>query len=333
MAEKKRRPSDIAEGLGLVRVRGRSFLNEDPASVFVRPIPINGRTVEGKWTRAFLDVDARKLLDELDALPTVHRFREIADVDVGIVTGANKFFLVSDETVETYGLEQWAHPMFGRSEHCPGVIYDAKQHRANGKAGLPANFLWFPNEAAGKDPKVAAYIEIGEGQKLHTRYKCRIRKPWYAVPSVYASEVGMLKRSHDAPRLILNKRGAYTTDTAYRVRPHGIKADTLVGAFLNPLTALTAELEGRTYGGGVLELVPSEIERLLIPIPSDGFVNVHALDLAVRTTSMETILSEHGTKVLAGIGLSEAKSEALVAAWTLLRHRRQRIGITEGEQV
>jgi len=32
------------------------------------------------------------------------------------------------------------------------------------------------------------------------------------------------------------------------------------------LTALSAELEGRHYGGGVLELVPSEIERLLVPL-------------------------------------------------------------------
>ena len=207
MAEKKRKSSDPSEGLGLVPVRGRDFLNEDPAAVFARPIPINGRTVEGKWTRAFLDIAVRDLLDEIEALPSVRCFRDVADVDVGIVTGANKFFLVSDETVETFGLERWAHPMFGRSEHCPGVVYDAKQHRANGKAGLPSNFLWFPDQAAGRDPNVAAYVRSGEQQQLHTRYKCRIRRPWYAVPSVYSTEIGMLKRSHDAPRLILNKAG------------------------------------------------------------------------------------------------------------------------------
>jgi len=332
MAEKKRRPSDATEGLGLVPVRGRGFLDEDPATLFARPVPINGRTVEGKWTRAFLDVAVRELLDELEELPIVHRFSDVADVDVGIVTGANKFFLVRDETVEAFGLEQWSHPMFGRSEHCPGVIYDARQHRANGKGGLPSNFLWFPDEAAGKDPKVAAYIALGEKQELHTRYKCRIRKPWYAVPSVYATEIGMLKRSHDAPRLIFNKVGAYTTDTAYRVRSRGISAETLVGAFVNPLTALSAELEGRTYGGGVLELVPSEIERLLIPLPADGVVDVRALDRAVRTTSMQDILSDHGAKVLAGIGLTEAKSEALTDAWSQLRNRRQRIGGTEEDE-
>lgn len=325
MAEKKQVSSDCSDGLGLVQVRGRSFLNKDPADLFANALAINGRTVEGKWTRAFLDVGVRGLLDELEDLPTVHRFKEVADVDVGIVTGANKFFLVSDETVETYGLEEWAHPMFGRSEHCPGVIYDAMQHKANGKAGLPSNFLWFPDAASGRNRKVAAYVRMGEEQQLHTRYKCRIRKPWFTVPSVHSTEIGMLKRSHNAPRLILNEADAYTTDTAYRIRSHGTRPATLVGAFVNPLTALSAELEGRTYGGGVLELVPSEIERLLVPLPPDATVDVRVLDRAVRTSPTENVLAGYGCEILKATGLSQAQCDALVGAWGQLKNRRQRV--------
>lgn len=325
MAEKKLNSSDLSQGLGLVPVRGRSFLNEDPEALFDRPIPINGRTVEAKWTRAFLDIEVRRLLDKVEALPCVRRFADIADVDVGIVTGANKFFLVNDDDVKRFGLEPWAHPMFGRSEHCPGVIYDKKQHKANGKAGLPSNFLWFPNDEAGRDPKVAAYVKLGESQQLNTRYKCRIRKPWYTVPSVYSSEIGMLKRSHDAPRLILNKAGAYTTDTAYRIKSLLLPAEQLVGSFMNPLTALSAELEGRTYGGGVLELVPSEIERLLIPVPALGQVDVNELDRAVRNSSMDAVLLGYGTRVLKHVGLSDSECGMLGDAWSKLRNRRQRI--------
>jgi len=118
-----------------------------------------------------------------------------------------------------------------------------------------------------KSERGRQYIKRGEKEPLHTRYKCRIRKPWYSVPSVYAPEIGLLKRSHDTPRLILNRYGAYTTDTAYRVRAREGSAEQLVYGFLTCLTALSAELEGRHYGGGVLELVPSEIERLLVLPP------------------------------------------------------------------
>ena len=280
---------DQPEGLGIYRVRAREFIANDPEIVFNAPSPINGRTIDGKWTRALLEPRTRSILDGLVELEAVHRFDDIAQVDVGIVTGANKFFLVGDQTVQKFGLEQWTHPMFGRSGHCPGVIYDESQHRSNAAKGLPTNFLWFKDGDVEENPGAKAYIRNGETLNLHTRYKCRIRKPWYLVPSVYATEVGMLKRSHDTPRLILNTLRAYTTDTAYRVRVEKGPAEQLVFSFVNALTALSAELEGRHYGGGVLELVPSEIERLLIPLPKRLRADVISLDDAVRALPMDVV--------------------------------------------
>jgi adenine-specific DNA methylase len=324
MAEKKTHPSNVSEGLGLVPVRGRAFLRDDPASIFDRATPLSGKAIEAKWTRAFLSQDTRHLLEEVEELGDVRRFSEVASVDVGIVTGANKFFLVEDAVIERFNLQSWAHPMFGRSEHCPGVVYDKKQHKANKDAGLPANFLWFPDDNAVSDPAVAAYIRHGEELELHKRYKCRIRQNWYSVPSVASSPVGMLKRSHDAPKLIRNSAKAYTTDTAYRVRAKRMSADALVVNFINPLTALSAELEGRTYGGGVLELVPSEIERLLVPSLKTPAVDMAALDKTVRSQGMSKALATHGVEVLKAVGVKASQRSALLDAWKKLRSRRQR---------
>ena len=325
LAEKKRSSDDIAEGLGIYPVRGREFLKLDPEHVFNASKPINGKTVEGKWTRALLDPHTRTLLDDLVEKKYVRRFDEVAEVDVGIVTGANSFFLVENEIVERYGLQKWAYPMFGRSEHCPGVIYDEAQHRANAAKGNPTNFVWFQDSSVEKTRNGRAYIERGEQEQLHTRYKCRIRSPWYAVPSVYATEVGMLKRSHDTPRLILNKLRAYTTDTAYRVQVKEGTADQLVFGFLNALTALSAELEGRHYGGGVLELVPSEIERLLVPTPTKIKPNIAKLDKAIRSLPMDTVLEQQSKVVLGAIGLTVVDQDELLRGWKKLRDRRHRV--------
>jgi adenine-specific DNA-methyltransferase len=270
-----------------------------------------------------LSPETRSLFDEIAEHDDVHRFDDIAKVDVGIVTGANKFFLVPDEVVKSYKLAKWAHPMFGRSEHCPGVIYDDRQHAANAIKGNPTNFLWFIEKSGKVDGAAKAYIQFGEKQSLHTRYKCRVRSPWYTVPSVYSTEIGMLKRSHDTPRLILNRIGAYTTDTAYRIRSK-VAAETLVGCFINPLTALSAELEGRHYGGGVLELIPSEIERLTIPLPAKVKVDLGDLDKAIRTLPTHQVLSRQGKVVLGGLGLSRAKQECVLEGWRKLRDRRHR---------
>ena len=325
LAEKRRGPRDRAEGLGIHPVRDREFINADPETVFNAPQPINGKTIQGKWTRALLEPHTRTLLDGLAEEKSVRRFKDVAEVDVGIVTGANNFFLVGDDTVQRFGLEKWAHPMFGRSEHCPGVIYDESQHRANAAKGNPTNFVWFQDTSVEESPTGKAYIQRGEQEQLHTRYKCRIRKPWYAVPSVYATEVGMLKRSHNTPRLILNKLRAYTTDTAYRVRVKEGTANQLVFRFVNALTALSAELEGRHYGGGVLELVPSEIERLLIPMPTKIKVNVGSLDKAIRSLSMDMVLERQTRIVLGAIGLPASEQDELINSWKKLRDRRHRV--------
>lgn len=334
LAEKRRDAADKAEGLGIFEVKGRDFLRESPSKIFAAPQSINGKTVDGKWTRALLDKETRDLVDELIAHPHVHRFVDVADVDVGIVTGANKFFLVTDDTVDKNGLGRWAHPMFGRSEHCPGIIYDAKQHAANAEVGNPTNFLWFPDEAPLRYKKAKCYIQAGEAENLHTRYKCRIRSPWFKVPSVYATEIGMLKRSHDLPRLILNKVGAYTTDTAYRIRVlKETSPEQLVGSFINGLTSLSAELEGRHYGGGVLELVPSEIEKLVLPLPPNGQIDLKQLDKNIRSMSAQDFLETNTRIVLGDLGLSKSKQDCVLKGWKRLRDRRHRTSSDEKADV
>jgi hypothetical protein len=134
----------------------------------------------------------------------------------------------------------------------------------------------------------------------------------------------MLKRSHDMPKLILNKADAFTTDTAYRVKTNYINSNLFVFSFINSLTALSAEIEGRSYGGGVLELVPSEINKLLIPIPCSIEVKLEELNTTLLSLPTEEYLPQQDKTVLGGIGLDEKEQGVLFNAWLKLRNRRQR---------
>ena len=325
LAEKKRNINEHSAGLGIIQTKGKSFLGQSRSDYFNKTNLINGKTVEGKRTRALLTKKELDLFEGVINSENVHQFTDIAEVDVGLVTGANKFFLVNDETVHNYDLEKWSHPMFGRSEHCPGILYDKKQHQDNSDAGLPANFLWFDvNDISELSNSAHEYIRLGESANLHTRYKCKTRKPWFKVPSVYATQVGMLKRAHDMPRLILNEVGAYTTDTAYRITTKNVDAKKFVYCFINSLTALSSELEGRHYGGGVLELVPSEIEKLYIPIPTQTRTAMKTLDKMIRNSSSSQVLASQDSRVLGDLGLTPDEIVCLHAAWNKLRNRRQR---------
>ena len=124
---------------------------------------------------------------------------------------------------------------------------------------------------------------------------------------------------------MLNTAKAQTTDTAYRVTPRrGIAAHRLVKSFVNSLTALSCELEGRHYGGGVLELVPSEIARVLVPY-IDRDADVANLDRMFRAgTPTEAILEAQDDAILGGLGIERADRRLIHAAWSRLRNRRCR---------
>ena len=327
LAERKAHAVQQPAQIAVTPIKNRLELSHGKMSkLFDNAMYTCGSTMNGKWMLTLLSHKEQKLVQRLERNDRIRRFTEIATVDVGIVTGANKFFLVPDAVVEQYGLEKWAHPMFGRSNHVPGVVYDEATHQNNRDSGIPTNFIWFGQEPFDSLPRaVRQYIRLGESQQLHQRYKCRIRSPWYAVPSVYATTVGMLKRSHHFPRLILNRVKSYTTDTAYRVQPKNIRATDLVVSFVNSLTALSTELEGRHYGGGVLELVPSEIENILIPTSRYDRGAVQALNRSIRRgMEADKVLAQQDKLVLRPLGVTEQESRMLLDAWIRLRDRRHR---------
>ena len=332
LAEKNDHGHAPTHRVGVLPVRDREFLSSDPDDIFRSTPTVNSTTTSGKWTPTLLAPRVREIVDNIPRLPAVRRFGHIASAQVGIVTGANDFFLVDDATVSRFGLADFAHPMFGRSAHCPGIIYDRTQHLRNASAGKPTNFLWFRKAFTCRSSGVRDYLALGERQSLHLRFKCRVREPWYAVPSVYSTHLSMLKRAHDAPRLVLNRADAFTTDTAYRVRSAMVRPEALATCFLNPLTALSAELEGRHYGGGVLELIPSEIQNLLVPVPTGTSFSIDSLDPIVRSRAMIDVLSTHGFKVLAAAGIPKKEGIALMDGWDALRSRRQRKPLTPSSQ-
>ncbi|MDH8308123.1 SAM-dependent methyltransferase, partial [Klebsiella pneumoniae] len=70
-----------------------------------------------------------------------------------------------------FDLSEFTHPMFGRSQHCQGVIYDEVQHLANIENKLPVYFLYFDKEFHELPKKTQEYIFNGELQGFHKRYK------------------------------------------------------------------------------------------------------------------------------------------------------------------
>jgi len=73
-----------------------------------------------------------------------------------------------------------------------------------------------------------------------------------------------------------------------------------------------------------LELVPSEIEKLLIPIPPLRPA-LRRLDDAIRSQPIDDVLKAQDRVILSAIGLKASDQEKIHQAWQALRDRRHRI--------
>jgi adenine-specific DNA-methyltransferase len=245
------------------------------------------------WTRYLLTPAQLSALHQLTDLPEFHPLAEVARLTVSTVTGANEYFSVGDGTLSRYGLDTWALPLLARIRHATGLCFRQHDHDELAKRDCPRWLLTFGPHSSDPEqvPAAASYLRYGEQLELHHRYKCRIRDPWYRVPVVQPGSLLLSKRSHKYPRLVLNSAGAVTTDTIYqgRMTPafEGREAD-LVAGFHNTATLLTAEIEGRSFGGGVLELVPTEIGRVAVPmLPAFGQSVAH-LDKVARSAGPDS---------------------------------------------
>lgn len=279
------------------------------------------------WTRYLLDPPHLDALVAARELPRVRPLGDLATFEVSIVTGANDFFSASSATVARHGLQPWARPLLPRIRHAPGLRYGAEDQARTDAAGAKGWLLDFGPERPDpeRSPGAAAYLRTGEEARLPARYKCRIREPWYRVPGIRSGALMLSKRSHAFPRVVVNEAGALTTDTIYRGRLLAgarLSPEAVAAGFHNSLTLLTAELEGRSFGGGVLELVPSEVRRLSLPADDRLAEALPALDRTAREDAPEALIARTNDLLAAHHLVPADLLELLEEARRLLLARR-----------
>jgi adenine-specific DNA-methyltransferase len=291
---------------------------------FADPLKEMDHTTE-KWTQYYLDQRELDLLRSLRADKRLTIARNAMEVDVGIVTGLNEFFVLTEQQAATQRLLDYTRPIVTRSAHLQGIDFTPEDLRENTARQLPSRLLCLSDLAlTGMPEAVRSYILMGEGKGFHEGYKCRIRDRWYVVPSVWTPDAFMLRQIHSYPKLILNETDATSTDTIHRVRfISKLPPKTIVAAFLNSLTFAFTEIIGRSYGGGVLELEPNEAQLLPLPLQNAEKLDFDRLDALMRIGDVESVLDITDEVLLRdGLGLSQGDLLSLRSAWYRLRDRR-----------
>lgn len=279
-----------------------------------------------KWTFYFLSQEEIDFLEQINIQKDIPVIGDFADVEVGITTGANNFFTVSKNIVETFNLGEYAKPMVGRSVQVNSPIFTLEDWRLNSNAQAKAHLLVFPDrENLEKNEEALKYIHEGEKAGINKGYKCRIRDDWFVVPSIKMSDALFIRRNGLHSRIIVNEANAYTTDTMHRVFiKENVDKKAFAASFYNSLSFAFSEIVGRSYGGGVLELMPSEAERIHLPYRTENAELLDTVDHMMRNKkSISEILKITDKKLLReGYGFTDKEVKLANGIWKKLSDRR-----------
>jgi adenine-specific DNA-methyltransferase len=234
------------------------------------------RTTLDKWTNYILTDEELDFVDEKrNEFNSIRHYCNKAQV--GIVSAANNYFILTNEELKQNELTRFRSvikPILPKGALVPNVAnFTNLDFNLLREKNVKVNFLLFPNRPKSElNQKLINYINKGEEKKedssgeLHKRYKMTKRDNWHHVPSTWLSEGLFVKRCHKYPKMFVNEANSLATDSFYRiVTKNQYNIRNLVFSFYNSLTFVLAELEGRFYGGGVLELTPNEFKDISIP--------------------------------------------------------------------
>ena len=260
----------LAEGKGptdrceLLQARNLANLSE------IRPRIWHPRPKEGKWMSALLPDDVGATYSGLCSSEAFTTLDQWGSTTLGMVTGRNRYFALRSEEVQSLSLVERdllriAPP---GSRHLRGLAFTLKAWEEVRSAG-GAVYLFDPKLPLSSAAQ--SYIGVGESDGIHRAYKCRVRGPWWTVPKVPAPDLFLTYMNHEAPRIVANRARVQYLNSVHGIfASPGLKRlaqDLLPIATLNSLTLLGAEVVGRSYGGGMLKLEPTEADVLPVPTP------------------------------------------------------------------
>ncbi len=279
-----------------------------------------------KWTYYFLDQIEIDFLEKVAEDRNVQTIGKYANVEVGITTGSNDYFTVPSPVVEAYNLIDYAKPVVGRSVQVNSVIFTNDDWEINRQSKAKSYLLIFPpKEKINGNMGTSSYIRLGESMGINKGYKTGIREDWFVIPSIKLSDALFIRRNNLYPRLILNEANAYTTDTMHRVFiKKDVDKNAFIASYYNSLSLAFSEIVGRSYGGGVLELMPSEAGKILLPYRIENAKLLSIIDNMMRDKkSIDQILKITNEIILKkGFGFNDDEIILADKIWKKLSSRR-----------
>jgi hypothetical protein len=229
------------------------------------PVDLTGKS--GPWRLALLPAGARAALTTLTHRKEVSQLGALATVHIGVVTGANRFFILSDSDASENRLPASAvRPILSTSKHFRGLELRTRDFKDLRRAN--ERVLLLETERR-KSKRLDTYLASPAAEEAQHAFKCRNRSVWHEVGDTRVPDAFLSYVIDRGPRLVLNRAKALCTNAIHRVwwreRATVRTQESWAVSIASSLGGLSAELYGRGCGGGALKLEPTEAAALWVP--------------------------------------------------------------------
>lgn len=200
-------------------------------------------------------VKLNTIFDYLKQSPNFSQFEEYAEVRIGVVTGANKFFIQKKEEALNLGFKKKdLVPIITKSNELVSFL---KTGRKSLKQLLHIDRSWENSE----------YLKHGISEEYHLRTHSKNRSIWYQIPSSKLPDAFFPYRVGKIPFMVLNNNKVQSTNSIHRIyfkNVTPIEQKSIVISLLSIYGQLSIETNAKTYGRGMIKIEPGSLYKILV---------------------------------------------------------------------
>lgn len=274
----------------------------------------------------------RDLYSQLESSQYYQQLGDHLKIQIGLVTGDNKFFLRSNAEREAAGLSVGnLVPVLPRFIYAAGLDFltDDFDHmiRDGGKG-----YLVSCSENGYIPADIKNYLNSYPNKKKRTCSTFKKRAVWSQTDDRSVPDAFFPVMQHHGPRLLLNRANVNCTNSVHRAYFKTIKLDSekrlIALATLSTFSQLSAEISGRSYGSGALKHEPREAERIGILMPPLHHRTVlsayQKADRCLRSGNFDEATQIVDQLILGAMGFDDIPTHVSVLRSGLMQIRRHR---------
>ena len=249
-----------------------------------------GCALKGRPSFLATDPAVSTLYSDISSREQCSPLGEFLKIKIGLVTGANPFFVINKSLAESNSLrEESLLPVLSKYRSAKGLAFTEDDYEDSVRQGERA-YLVHTVMPPRKNSPLARYLELFPSEDRDKVSTFKKRAIWHAPDDGKIPDAFFPVMNDQGPRLVLNDCSVNCTNTIHRaffddhLSPNHRKL--LAISLLTSFSQLSAEFVGRRYGSGVLKHEPREAENIQIVVPT----NISEEDIACTYVQIDALL-------------------------------------------